>query len=239
MEPNTQGQDAASQDSTTEQAAQTIPVERFNEVYKDREEGKRQLAEVQAALAQATTALAANAQRQAEPQESAEDALDPEDQKKLDRHVGKMMMPIINELKALRGAVSTTRSEPQIDKVRAQLKQINNPVITARTEELMSGLQKSGKLGSLYTPDEVLRQAVGEFSLGQLVTAGQNADERNQYNAGGAPLAQGGAGAGPRRPAQQRQVAGVTAKPMEEMSIDELDAYIQASEKAKPEGYEF
>lgn len=246
MDPTTQGTQAEAQGSDqqsnqNDQGATTIPMDRFNEVIAKANKLAEGIESQQGVIAQQQATIA---QLQAQmvnvnrPPEPVAPEIDPEDQKKIDYYVGRALTPVLNELKSLKANIGQARAEPQIDKVEQRLAQINNPAVTARTRELIRDLKARGELGSLYTADEALKVALGEFALGQLSQNQQNRQEQAQYNGGGVvPMGQMGGGQKP-KPGARPVTAGVT-KPLEDMSMQELEQYVNEQQTKYPEGVPF
>lgn len=228
-------ENAAHQEGTV---PQTVPIERFNEVYADSAQTKRTLAEMQKALAESQATIAAmQTQRVAPAPQDVAPEMDAEDVQKINYHVNKAVSPLLEEVRRLTAAVTQTRNEPQISAVQAKLQAINNPAITARTNELIEMWRKDGRLGKMYVPEDALNVAAGQFALGQLqtdaVTQGQRR-ELNQFQpltqAGGR---QAGAGSAPRKAAQARE------KDITEMTADEMKAFVDEQQKQNPDGLLF
>lgn len=245
---NTSQQAEAQGDQGGDQAAPaTVPVERFNQVYAQMQEQSRTMDELRSTLGQTTAALAAmQAQRQAPVQQEPQVEIDPSDAQKIDYIVSKrlnaVIQPLTETINELRAGVRSARVNPEVEAVKQQLAKIGNPVITARTMDLMSALEKNGALGTRYRPDEVLQKVVGEFSLGQLMGGAQNQQEQQQYNGGGfTPIAgQGRRPAQTARPAGQGRVASNLAdKPLDQMNYDELQKLEQDLSSKYPGGVPF
>lgn len=247
-DPITQGAQAEAQGSESQSnqngdggnEVQTIPMDRFNEVIAKANKLAAGLEAQQGVIAQQQATIAALQAATVRPAaaEPPPPEVTPEDQEKINYYVNRALNPLMQKMESIERGLGQARSEPQIDKVEQKLATINNPVITARTREIMRDLKARGELGSLYTPDEVLRQAVGEFALGQLTQGAQNQNERQQYNGGGVmPLGQVGGGQRPKSGGVSKPAA--VQKSIEDMTMQELDQYVAEQSQKYPEGIPF
>lgn len=240
-----EGQQEGSQQQQQQEGQQTpppqaVPIERFNQVYGELQDTKRGMASLQETLAQVQ---AIQAQLQApKPPEEVGPEIDPDDLKKIDFIVRRATAPLHARIEKLQGQVMDTRVEPQLDRAEESLAKLNNPTVTARARQLMQGLRQQGKLGSVYTPEECVKVALGEFAMGQLQQNIQNQNERQQYNSGagqGAPVGAGRQGSNQdtsRMPGTRKMLE---SKKLEDLSLSELEQISTEYDKMYPEGVPF
>lgn len=250
MDPTTQGSQAeanGSESQANETQQEMIPKARLDEVLAQQRENKETMAQLQATLLESQRTLqqviADRQQGSQQSQEQMPEGLDESDVKKMDFFLKRAIAPLQQEISTLKRGLVSARSEPEVDWVQAQLAKMNDPIVTAKTNDMMEKLRRNGHLGTTYTPREVLKQVIGEVSLAKMLGGNQqNLDERNGFN--GAPLqplASGGAGGGPRRQAQAPRAAAkaLDDKPLDEMSMEEMAQWIAQTEAKNPGGLPF
>ena len=169
------------------------------------------------------------------PPEEEEDDLSPEDRKRLDKYMGRMLKPFEEQISRLTGHLEAQQRQKVDEETNARLAKLNNPAINAKVDELM----RNWKTHPIYK--NATRQDAYYIALGMLHDEGvdkavQARNEKGQFDKNASQVVTTPGGGASRA----RQVAGTPAffeKPVEEMSPQELAQYVEASEKANPNGF--
>lgn len=151
--------------------------------------------------------------------------IDPEDAKRLDYFLKQATAPLMKEIESLKASASQQRVAAGYSEVQHQLEKVNNPAVTQRVNELISGWQRNGWLGTVATPTDALRMAIGEVALGQLTGAAGAREEQGRFNAMSVPLG-GHGGAAARQPQKP-------AVDFDNMSLDQQSAYLDQQLEGK------
>lgn len=209
---------------------------RIDEVVGNFHRSERRGDELQTLVAQQQATIAQLQGQAAAPQEVAPE-IDPEDQKRMDYIINKATAPLREQIAKLSQGLVQNRNSNAMSQVAEQLKKINNPAVTAKTQELLNMWERDGRLANgTYLPTDAVRWAIGHAALESVGEQSENNSQRQQYNQGFVPpLGTNGGGRKPQgAPAPQ---GNAQAKDLTEMSEDELKTFIINGEKANPEGF--
>lgn len=186
----------------------------------------------------AQLALRQEAQFAAQQQPQAPDpalALDPEDAKKLEHFFQQRMAPLQQQLEQTRRALEQYQVRDTETQAEAQLRQVNNPAVERRVNDLMRAWQNHPTYRGA-TKMDALKIAMGEYAMGNLGTSVgmQQRNERGRFAANSvAPVASAvGRAPPPQAPVQAAQLP----SNLSELTFEQLQRLNEEIDKQYPEG---
>lgn len=200
------------------QESQSVPMERFNQVYANQKDLERRLNEQ---IEKNNLILAEIASRSApkpEPEPDPLQDMDPDEAMRLStivtRAVERATAPLKQEITTLRGHTARRVEQEQFE----QIKQVvGDDKIANRANQLLQQWEQRGLKG--WSMKDAIIQAAGEAVVGEKLSKAQPRSERSEFNRMGAPVAsQPGGQGGPRRKTQKSE---------DEMTPDELVAFYE------------
>lgn len=234
-DPQGQVQEQEVQKETPQQDTSGIQ-KRIDELTAQKHEQARQLQAYQQQLDQVTkqyndmmARIATQTLGQTQQPVEEEDDLSPEDRKRLDRHVSKMLKPYEEQLARITGHLEAQERQKVEAETNARMAKLNNPAVNAKVEELMRNW-KNHPLYKNATRQDAYYIALGMMQDEQVDRVTQARDEKGRFNNNGSQVVTAPGGGASRG----RQVSTTPAffnKPVEEMSPQELDQFIAEADK--------
>jgi hypothetical protein len=191
FDPTTQDQNTQAQQAVP----QTVPIERFNEVYAQSKEMERRYQEM---IERQNTLLADIATRSAPPvkEDDPFEDMDPDEAVRLRRITEALTRPLMQKVGQLEGQLARNTGQQRFQQL---AQHVGDPAVLQRAEELKAAWEKRGLHG--WTEEDAFKYAAGELAVADKLKAAPARNERDQFNYMGAPItAQGGSrGAPPTR----------------------------------------
>jgi len=244
--PTAQGQDTQQSEPQNDQTTNEVPPgvqARFDEFRAKLGERDRAIEQLMLQNNELLGRLAMLSQQQSQPQQVEEPLdLSPEEMRKLDRFISQRVKPLEEKIREQEQFITTAQQRAAEEEVAAKLAKLNNPMVTARVNQLMAGWKQHPVYRNATKKDAFLI-AMGEASLGTLEESVERRNALGQFNSASAPVVTSHAGRQASSRSTNRQAAAVAAfnaiEDLNDLSPDELMQYTQEIDRAHPQGIAF